>query len=158
MVPCLHLCVRVNYCQSVWVLCVCWALCLSVSVDERVKHMCLCGGLPFWCRSLHCFVLFYTEVFVCVVCHNLLCQIFRLLLSRVGFLSVSRFIYLCMCVYTLLCVFCFPWGSVSMLVAWDAYDHFYGCLSSSGFFDLFVCLHEVFVMRYVDFCQHSSAF
>lgn len=22
-------------------------VCMSVSVDERVKHMCLCGGLPF---------------------------------------------------------------------------------------------------------------
>lgn len=74
------------------------------------------------------------------------------------FFSVSLFIYFSLCVHTLLCVVCFPWGSGSMLVAWDAYDKFYGCLSSSECFDLFMCLHEVSVMRSGDFCQHSSAF
>lgn len=74
------------------------------------------------------------------------------------FISFPIYLFTCVRTYTLLCVLCFPWGSVSMLVAWNIYDHFYGCLRSGEFFDLFVCLHEVYVMRYVDFCQHSSAF
>lgn len=72
--------------------------------------------------------------------------------------SVSQFIYFSLCVHALRCVMCLPWGSGSMLVAWDAYDQFYGCLSSSECFDLFMCLHEVSVMTSGDFCQHSSAF
>lgn len=114
--------------------------------DERVKHMCLCGGLPFWCRSQLCFVLFHAEVFVCVMRRKLLCQILGFLLSGVAFFF-SLSIYFSVCVDTLLCVVCSPWGSGSMLVAWDTYDQFYGSLSSSECFDLFMCLHEVSVMR-----------
>lgn len=73
-------------------------------------------------------------------------------------LFISFPVYLCVHVSILLCVVSLPWDSVRMLLPWDAYDWFYGCFRNSEFFDLFLCLHEVSVMRYVDFCQHSSAF
>lgn len=134
MVPWLCPCVCVNSCRSLGVLCVCWALCLSVSVDERVKHMCLCGGCPFWCRSLRCFVLFYTEEVVCVVCCNLLWQILSALLSRVSYQFPNLFIYVC--VYTV-SVMCFAWGSICMLVAWDAYDHLMAVRAAVNFLTFF---------------------
>lgn len=134
MIPCLPLRVIVNHCQSVWVLCVCWALCLSVSVDERVKHMCLCGGLPFWCRSLCCFVLLYTEVSVCVVCHNLLCQMLSSACKRVLkiIFLISLSVYVCT-------VLCFPWA-LPCVAVWDAAARCCGWLRSSEFLDHFVPL------------------
>lgn len=96
---------------------------------------------------------------MCVVFHKLLCQILGFLLSGVAFFFQFLNLFISLCVYTHCFVWCvFPGGSGSVLVAWDAYDQFYGCLSSSECFDLFMCLHEVSVMRSGDFCQHSSAF
>lgn len=93
-----------------------------------------------------------------VMCCKLLCQILGFLLSGVAFFSVSRFIYFSVCTDTSLCVVCSRWGFGSMLVAWDAYDQFYGCLSSSECFDLFMCLHEVSVMRSGDSASTALPF
>lgn len=73
--------------------------------DERVRHMCLCGGLPFWCRSQLCFVLFHTEVFMYLVCHKLLCQILGFLHSEVAFFFSFLNLFISLCVYT----HCFVW-------------------------------------------------
>ena len=152
---CVSVCVLITvslcgFCVSVG-LCVClwmkgWSICVFVVVFPFDVDLCIA-------------LFHFIQRCWCVLCVVICCVRYSVFyFQEWAFYQFFQFIEVCMCVCTHCFVLCFPWGSVSMFVAWDAYDHFYGCLRSSECFDLFVCLREVYVMRYVDWCQHSSAF